>query len=466
MRRTKIVCTIGPKTCDYQQLEKLAEGGMNVARLNMSHGTHEWHRKVIKGIHTLNEKGQYSIAVMMDTKGPEIRSGDLKVELDLKKGDTFTFTTKRQAEYAPFTTEVNYDDFIKDVKVGDIILVDGGMLSMKVNKKTKTDAICECMDTGKMGSRRHLNIRGKSAKLPSITKKDWDDIKFGIEEGVDFLALSFVKNPQAIMELKKYLADQKIVIDVIAKIESAAAIPHLEEIIEAADGVMVARGDLGAEIPLEEVPLVQEEIVKIARELGKPVVVATHLLESMIVHPTPTRAEVTDITHAILQRADSIMLSGETAAGNHPMKSLEVMDTVAKRIEKKLRESKKIMVEASNVKESMVMSASIMANNLEGSAIIVITRRGHMAGLLSRCRPNPPIYAFTNTTNVRRRLNIYWGVTSFRIDFSKDPEKTIQRAIALLKNRKLAKTMNRVIVVSDILASDEFVETVQIRTIK
>lgn len=466
MRRTKIICTIGPATCQYEKLKKLAEGGMNIARLNMSHGDHAWHRKVIKGVRTLNETGQFSIAIMMDTKGPEIRSGDLKQELELKKGDTFTFTTKRQAEYENKVTEVNYDGFIQDVKVGDIILVDGGMLSMEVKKKTKTDAICECMDSGKMGSRRHLNIRGKSAKLPSITKKDWDDIKFGIKEGVDFFALSFVKTPQAITELKNYLKKEKIGIDVIAKIESAAAVPNLEEIIEASDGAMVARGDLGAEIPIEEVPLIQEEIIKICRDLGKPVVVATHLLESMIIHPTPTRAEVTDITHAILQRTDAIMLSGETAAGRHPIKALSVMDTVSQRIEKKLMEDKKITVEASNVKESMVMSASIMANNLEGSAIIVITRRGHMAGLLSRCRPNPPIFAFTNTTNVRRKLNIYWGVTSFRIDFSKDPEKTIQRAISLLKSRDMIKAKDKVIVVSDILASDEFVETVQIRTIK
>ncbi len=466
MRRTKIICTIGPKTYQYEKLEKLAQKGMNIARLNMSHGNYEWHQKVIKAVRTLNETGKYSVSIMMDTKGPEIRSGDLKKEIILKAGDQFTFTIKRKAEYPAYVTEVNYDEFINDIKIGDIILVDGGMLSMKVRKKTKTDAICECLDSGKMTSRRHLNIRGKSAKLPSITKKDWEDIKFGIKEGVDFFALSFVKSPKAINELKKYLEKKKISISVIAKIESAAAIPHLEEIIEVADGAMVARGDLGSEIPIEEVPLIQGEIIKICRNLGKPVIVATHLLESMIMHPTPTRAEVTDIAYAVFQRTDAIMLSGETAAGNYPNKAISIMDKVSRRIEKKLREEKKITVEASNIKESMVMSASIMANNLEGSAIIVITRRGHMAGLLSRCRPNPPIFAFTNTTSVRRKLNIYWGVSSFRIDFSKDPEKTIQRAIAALKKRNLVKRNENIIVVSDILASHEFVETVQIRTIK
>lgn len=466
MRRTKIICTIGPKTCHYDKIEKLAKRGMNVARINMSHGDHEWHRKVIKAIKTLNEKGQYYVAMMMDTKGPEVRSGDIKEELELRKGDEFTFTIRREAVYEKFCTEVNYDGFIDDVQVDDTILIDGGLMSFKVVKKTKKDIICSCMDGGILSSRRHINIRGKSAKLPSITEKDWKDIEFGIQEGVDFIALSFVKNKKTILDLQKHLKKKKLSIDVIAKIESAAAIPHLDNIIDAADGVMIARGDLGAEVPLEEVPLLQEEIVQKCRQLGKPVIVATHLLESMIVHPTPTRAEVTDITQAVKQRSDAIMLSGETAAGNHPFKALTIMDTVAQRIEQKLMENKKITVDGDHdSKEQMVMSASIMGNNLESPAIIVITRRGFMAKLISRCRPNSPIYAFTNTPNARRKLNIFWGVTAYRIDFSMDPEKTIQRAITLLKDKGLAKKGNQIILVSDILAGEKYVETIQIRKV-
>lgn len=467
MRKTKIICTIGPRTCEYDQLKILAEGGMNIARLNISHGDYEWHRKVIKHIRTLNEKRQYSIAIMLDTKGSEVRSGDLKNELSLSKGDEFIFTIRREPEYPENTTEVSYDGFIDDVKVGDIILVDGGIISFKVKEKTAQDIICECRDGGILTSRRHLNIRGKSVKLPSITEGDWKDIEFGVKEGVDSIALSFVKTAGAIKELKKYLTRKKVHIEVVAKIESAASIPNLESIIKAADGVMVARGDLGSELPFEEVPLIQSEIVNLSRFYGKPVIIATHLLESMIIHPTPTRAEVTDIAQAVRERADAIMLSGETATGNYPFRALEVMDKVARRIEKKMEEDKKVIVPASDdLKEQIVMSAAIMGNNIEANSILVFTRRGFMASLLSRCRPNSPIYAFTNTTHVRRKLNLYWGVQSFYIEFFKDPEKTIQCAFALLKKNKLIRKNHRVIIVSDILASEEVVDTIQVRTIR
>lgn len=466
MRRTKIICTIGPKTCHYEKLQKLAERGMNVARLNMSHGDYEWHRKVIKAIKTLNKKAQYSIAVLIDTKGPEIRSGDVKHEIHLDKGDELIFTVRREAEYAANCVDVSYDGFIDDVQVDDRILVDGGLLKFRVKEKNKKDIICECRDGGTLTSRRHLNILGRSANLPSITEKDWKDIEFGIAEGVDFFALSFVKNAQVITDLKKYLGDKKVAIDVIAKIESAAAIPHIDEIIQVADGVMVARGDLGAEIPLEEVPLLQEEIVEKCRKIGNPVIVATHLLESMIVNPTPTRAEVTDISEAVKEGADAIMLSGETASGNYPFKAISVMNRVACRMEQKILEDKEVRVESSSdSKEEIATSASIMANNLHASGIIVITRRGYMAKLLARCRPNSMVYAFTNTTNVRRKLNLYWGINPFRIDFSNDPEKTIQRAINSLKGKELIKEGERVIIVSDILAGEKFVETIQVRKV-
>lgn len=467
MRRTKIICTIGPSTCRYEQLEKLAECGMNVARLNMSHGTHEWHRGVIKSIRTLNEKAMYNVAILLDTKGPEIRSGDLKKEVVVQKGTRFVFTIRREAEYDDYCTEVSYDGFIHDVEVGDVILVDGGIISFMVLEKTDSDIICECIDGGILTSRRHLNVRGRSATLPSITSKDWEDIEFGIAEGIDFIALSFVKEAEVIRDLKRKLEARHIAIGVIAKIESAASIPHLDEILEVCDGAMVARGDLGAEIPLEDVPLVQEKIVSECWRMGKPSIVATHLLESMIVYPTPTRAEVSDIAVAVNSRADAIMLSGETALGRHPFKAVEVMNKVAIRIEESQLAEKKISVPPSmQPKEEMVMSASIIANNLETAALIVITRRGLMASLLSRCRPNPPIFAFTNTSNVRRKLNLYWGVHPFRIGFSKDPEKTLQRAIQLLKQKKSLAGGDRIVVVSDILVGDDYVETIQLRDIK
>ncbi|MGI9536227.1 MAG: pyruvate kinase [Desulfocapsaceae bacterium] len=465
-RRTKIVCTIGPETAPFPVLKKLADNGMNVARLNMSHGTHQWHSEVIKHIKTLNEKTESSVAILLDTKGPEIRTGDVKSNIVLSKGDHITFTVRRQAELEPYCVEINYDGFVSDVSHGDIVLIDGGMLSLEVIKITQTDIQCKCLEDGVLGSRRHVNVRGKSADLPSITEKDWQDINFGIENGVDFIALSFVKGASAIKELRQYITNQKVPIDIVAKIESGDAIPHIDEIIEASDGIMIARGDLGAELPYEEVPLLQDQIIKKCRIAGKPVIVATHMLESMIVNPTPTRAEVTDITQAVLQGTDAIMLSGETATGKHPVKALEVMDTVARRIEAQMSQNADVEVQASNdPKYEIARSASILNNNIDAVATLVFTRRGLMAVLLSRCRPNGPIYAFTNTTHVRRRLGIHWGVYAFRIKFSKDPEVSIGRAVEQLKSRKLLSEGDRMIVLSDILAGGEFIETVQIRIV-
>lgn len=466
IRKTKIVCTIGPKTSPFATLKQLAENGMNVARLNMSHGTHKWHRDVIKHIKTINEKTGSSVAILLDTKGPEVRTGDVSRDIVLHKGDTLTLTIRRQAELESYCVEINYDGFVTDVALGDIVLIDGGMLTLKVINITQTDINCECLDDGVLNSRRHVNIRGKSADLPSITEKDWQDIAFGIENGVDFIALSFVKGALAIEELQQYITEKNAPIDIFAKIESAEAIPHIDEIVAVTDGIMIARGDLGAELPYEEVPLLQEQIINKCRIAGKPVIVATHMLESMIVNPTPTRAEVTDITQAVLQGTDAIMLSGETATGKHPLKALEVMDVVARRIERHMEQDTRVRGQASdNAKYEIARSASILNNNLKAVATLVFTRRGLMAVLLSQCRPNGPIYAFTNTTHVRRRLGIHWGVYAFRIKFSKDPETSIGRAVAQLQRKKLLKEGDRMIVLSDILAGGKFIETVQVRIV-
>ena len=439
---------------------------MNIARLNMSHGTHKWHGDVIKHIKTINRKTGSSVAILLDTKGPEVRTGDVSRDIVLCKGDSITLTIRRQAELEPYCVEISYDGFVTDVALGDIVLIDGGMLSLKVINITSTDIECECLDDGILGSRRHVNIRGKSADLPSITEKDWQDIHFGIENSVDFIALSFVKRAQAIIELKHFIAKQKASIDILAKIESAEAIPHLDEILTAADGIMIARGDLGAELPFEEVPLLQDQIISKCRTAGKPVIVATHMLESMIVNPTPTRAEVTDITQAVLQGTDAIMLSGETATGKYPLKTLEVMDIVARRIERQMEQDTRVNVQVSeNAKYEIARSASILNNNLKAVATLVFTRRGLMAVLLSQCRPNGTIYAFTNTTHVRRRLGIHWGVHALRIKFSEDPEVSIGRALDQLQRKKLIAKGDRVIVLSDILAGGKFIETVQVRIV-
>jgi len=466
MRETKIICTIGPKTCRYEMLLQLAEKGMNVARLNMSHATLDWHLDVIRSIKRINKKTGSPIAILLDTKGPEVRTGDVRRNIALKKGDSLTLTIRRQAVLEPDCVEVRYDEFVNEVEVGDTVLIDGGMLSFKVMEIRGKDVICESLDDGVLTSRRHINIRGKSADMPSITEKDWQDIDFGIENNIDFIALSFVRDASSIVKLQNYLKEKKAPIKILAKIESAEAIPQLDEIVAVTDGVMIARGDLGAELPYEEVPLLQGEIIKKCREAGKPVVVATHMLESMIFNPTPTRAEVTDITYAVQQGADAIMLSGETATGKHPLRALETMDTVARRIEKSMKTDVKVRVAASgNSKEEIARSAAILNNNLKATGTLVITRRGLIAVLLSKCRPISPIFAFTNTSHVRRRLGIHWGIHAYLIKFSNDPEISIQRAIEQLKRKEIVTTGNRIIVLSDILVEGNYIETVQVRII-
>ncbi|KAF8413265.1 hypothetical protein HHK36_001241 [Tetracentron sinense] len=459
-RKTKIVCTIGPSTNTREMIWKLAEAGMNVARMNMSHGDHASHQKVIDLVKEYNAQSKDNvIAIMLDTKagffillflyvsikllakGPEVRSGDLPQPITLTSGQEFTFTIRRGVGTEDCVS-VNYDDFVNDVEVGDMLLVDGGMMSLVVKSKTGDSVKCEVVDGGELKSRRHLNVRGKSATLPSITEKDWDDIKFGVDNKVDFYAVSFVKDAQVVHELKDYLRSCGADIHVIVKIESADSIPNLHSIITASDGAMVARGDLGAELPIEEVPLLQEEIITMCRSMGKAVIVATNMLESMIVHPTPTRAEVSDIAIAVREGADAVMLSGETAHGKFPLKAVKVMHTVSLRTEATMvgGETPPNLGQAfkNHMSEMFAFHATMMSNTL-GTSIIVFTRTGFMPILLSHYRPSGTIFAFTDEERVRQRLALYQGVCPIRMQFSGDAEETFTNALSLLQNQGLVK---------------------------
>ncbi|KAJ6850842.1 plastidial pyruvate kinase 2 [Iris pallida] len=441
-RKTKIVCTIGPSTNTKEMIWKLAEAGMNVARMNMSHGDHASHQKVIDLVKEYNAQTKDNvIAIMLDTKGPEVRSGDLPQPINLESGQEFTFTIKRGVGTEDCVS-VNYDDFVNDVEVGDMLLVDGGMMSLVVKSKTDDSVKCEVVDGGELKSRRHLNVRGKSATLPSITEKDWDDIKFGVDNKVDYYAVSFVKDADVVHELKGYLRNCGADIHVIVKIESADSIPNLHSIITASDGAMVARGDLGAELPVEEVPLLQEEIIRLCRSMGKAVIVATNMLESMIVHPTPTRAEVSDIAIAVREGADAVMLSGETAHGKFPLKAVKVMHTVALRTEATVVESEKPtnLGEAfkNHMSEMFAYHATMMSNTL-GTSTVVFTRTGFMAILLSHYRPYGTIFAFTDEERVRQRLALYQGVCPVYMEFSDDAEETFAMAVSYLQNHGMVK---------------------------
>ncbi|KAL7146220.1 hypothetical protein ABFS83_06G025800 [Erythranthe nasuta] len=448
-RKTKIVCTIGPSTDTKEMIWKMAEAGMNVARLNMSHGDHKSHQKVIDLVKEYNAQSKDNvIAIMLDTKGPEVRSGDLTQPIELTPGQEFTFTIQRGVGTAD-RVSVNYDDFVNDVEVGDMILVDGGMMSLVVISKTADSVKCEVVDGGELKSRRHLNVRGKSATLPSITEKDWDDIKFGVDNKVDFYAVSFVKDADVVHELKNYLNDAGADIHVIVKIESADSIPNLHSIITASDGAMVARGDLGAELPIEDVPLLQEEIIRLCRSMGKAVIVATNMLESMIVHPTPTRAEVSDIAIAVREGADAVMLSGETAHGKFPLKAAQVMHAVSLRTETAVvcgTPSNLGQAFKNHTSEMFAYHATKMSNTL-GTPIVVFTRTGFMAILLSHYRPSGTIFAFTNEKRVQQRLALYQGVCPIYMEFSEGAEETFADALALLKKQGMVKEGEQVALV-------------------
>ncbi|KAG1367723.1 plastidial pyruvate kinase 2 [Cocos nucifera] len=441
-RKTKIVCTIGPSTNTREMIWKLVETGMNVARLNMSHGDHASHQRVIDLVKEYNAQSKDNvIAIMLDTKGPEVRSGDLPQPILLTSGQEFTFTIRRGVG-TETCVSVNYDDFVNDVEVGDMLLVDGGMMSLTVKSKTEDSVKCEVVDGGELKSRRHLNVRGKSATLPSITDKDWDDIKFGVENKVDFYAVSFVKDAKVVHELKDYLKSCGADIHVIVKIESADSVPNLHSIITASDGAMVARGDLGAELPIEEVPLLQEEIIRLCRSMGKAVIVATNMLESMIVHPTPTRAEVSDIAIAVREGADAVMLSGETAHGKYPLKAVKVMHTVALRTEATMvrGEAPANLGQAfkNDMSEMFAYHATMMSNTL-GTSIVVFTRTGFMAILLSHFRPSGTIFAFTDEERVRQRLSLYQGVCPIYMQFSDGAEKSFAEALPYLQKQGMIK---------------------------
>eukprot|EP00177_Eucheuma_denticulatum_P008319 GFKZ01015133.1.p1 GENE.GFKZ01015133.1~~GFKZ01015133.1.p1 ORF type:complete len:573 (+),score=93.11 GFKZ01015133.1:165-1883(+) len=476
-RQSKIVCTIGPKTCDVESIEKLAETGMDIVRLNMSHGTHEWHRGVIDRVREVNGKGRFNLGLLLDTKGPEVRSGDLKAPIKVKRGQRFVWTVRKDFEnFDDCTVDVSYDDFVNDVNVGDTLLVDGGMSSFLCTEITDTDVISECIDGGTLTSRRHLNVRGKSASLPAITAKDWEDIKFGMQMNVDFYALSFVKHEDDVATLKTYLRDHDCQALVLSKIESADAVKRLRPILEVSDGAMVARGDLGAEIPIEDVPLFQDEIVNINRALRKPTIVATHMLESMITYPTPTRAEVADITEAVRQGADATMLSGETANGAYPYKALGVMATVAESVvaqDSALSESDLFSpisqqrdLEGQDARLDLAYGASTMASRLNVAAIVVFTRVGTYAKLVSSTRPRCPVIAFTPDEDLVRRLTLFWGVKPFQLNFSEDPEETIENAVNLMLEKGLTSTGDTLVITSDMLVKNsDTVNTIQVRTV-
>ena len=467
MRKTKIICTLGPATEKPEVIRQLIARGADVFRLNMSHAQHDWVRAIVPRIRHLAKQAPRPIGILLDTQGPAIRTGPVKTPLELKKGEIIEFTVRHAKKTQKKSVDVNYDKFVDDVSVGDNILVDNGLIKLEVAEKKKNRVLCKVITPAPLGSRRHINLPGVHISLPALTKKDVADVSLGAEVGVDFVALSFVRKPADLMELRDLLTRKKSKACVLAKIEDQSAVSSIEDIIRAADLVMIARGDLGIEVPMEELPIIQRRIVKSCIRLGKPVVVATHMLESMIKNRVPTRAEITDVANAVFEQADAIMLSGETSTGLFPVDCVEVLNRVATRMERSVSAGYAQDAILEDNRQKTVASAVMLANSLTRSKLVVFTRHGKMARNTSNLRPeHSTIFAFTPNEEVRRQLSICWGVSGHRIEFSEDPNETIETAAKYLRERKLVTTGDNLVVISDVKARGERIDCVLLRAIK
>ena len=417
MRRTKIVCTMGPNTNSRDLMKKLIETGMDVARFNFSHGDHDEQKMRMDMLKELRKELKTPVAILLDTKGPEIRAGVLKdgKKVNLVTGQTFTLTTVQETGDENHCS-VSYTGLTEDIKEGDTILIDDGLIGLRVEKVNAPEIVCTVVNGGELGEKKGVNVPNVSINLPNLTEKDKGDLLFGIEQDIDFVAASFIRNAEAINEIREFLvANGGEHIDIIAKIENAEGVQNIDSIIDAADGVMVARGDLGVEIPACQVPHVQKIIIEKCNHKYKPVITATQMLDSMIKNPRPPRAETTDVANAIYQGTSAIMLSGETAAGKYPVEALKTMVKIAVRTEADIDFNQQFSVRtkehATNVTTAISHATCMTAIDLNAKAIIAVTRSGNTARMVSKYRPGCPIIACTPNERIWRQLNLVWGVT-------------------------------------------------------
>jgi pyruvate kinase len=469
MRKTKIICTLGPATSSYEMISAMHEAGMDIIRLNMSHATQAWALRMIEHVVELNKHAPFPVGILLDTQGPEIRTGVRESDLDLKTGDEISITVRDDTSVEETSININYDELIDTVNVGDKITVDNGLINLQVLEKEKNRMCCKVLDGGKLGSKKHVNLPGIRVNLPAITQKDREDILWGIQQELDFIALSFVREPDDVQQLRDLIAshrpDKANTIKIIAKIEDQEGLRNLEEIVKVADGIMVARGDLGVEIDLAELPNTQRHIVDLCARYGRRVIVATHLLESMIENPIPTRAEVTDVANAVYEEADAIMLSGETTVGKHPLRCIRQLDAISRATEPKegLKLTEKL--ELNSDKEHLAATAVELADSLQAKGIVVVTRHGIMANFVTNCHPRTsPIFAFTNIGVTRRLMTLNRYLFPFKIEFSHDPEETLARAFAELKEKAKLQTGDKVVVISDLLIDQDSVG-IQVRSL-
>lgn len=455
MKKTKIVATIGPSSESEEKLSELIDSGMNVTRLNFSHGNHEEHLKRIETIKKVRKEKNSHTAIMLDTKGPEIRTGNFKEEeVYLEEGQNYTITTRNILGDNTICS-VTYENLTEDVIVGDSILIDDGLVELEITKIVDTDIHCIVKNSGKISNHKGVNVPMVNINLPAVTEKDILDIKFAIKNELDFIAASFVRKAEDVLQIRTVLEENNGEdIKIISKIENFEGVKNIEEIIKVSNGIMVARGDLGVEIPPEEVPLVQKEIIKKCNKVGKPVITATQMLDSMIRNPRPTRAEVTDVANAILDGTDAIMLSGETAMGKYPVETLTTMKNIAVTTEKsvdyrKLLKDKKEKV-SNTITNAISYSACSTSESLCSKAIFTPTASGYTAVAVSKYRPKAYIVAPTQSEKVARYLNLIWGVYPVIAEKPKTTDDLLNNAIKVGKENKLIETGDIIVITAGI----------------
>lgn len=456
MRKTKIVATIGPASDNKETIARLVEAGLDVARLNLSHGDYEEHSKKIELIREVEDDTGKTIGIMLDTRGPEVRTGPLedKKEIFLYAGEEITLTTDDVIGNKE-RISVSYKELTKDVKTGSRILIDDGLLELQVLEVKGNDIRCKVLNGGLLGSYKGVNIPGVSLNLPALTKKDKEFIHFGIKMGINFIAASFVRKAQDIIAIRAFLDNEGAAgIYIIAKIENQEGVDHIDEILEVADGIMIARGDLGVEIPPEKVPVIQKKLIRKCNDAGKPVITATQMLNSMIGNPRPTRAEASDVANAILDGTDAIMLSGESAIGKYPVESVKTMDRTAREIEGSAfyREtmfstSQKDRVKVSTITESISSATCKIAMEIGAKCIISATSSGSTARMVSKFRPNIPIIAVTHDKYVKHYLTVCWGIHPIQLAVrGHTTDELIKNSIRATRRYGLVKAGDRVVI--------------------
>ena len=437
MRKTKIICTLGPSTDKDGVLRELVANGMNVARFNFSHGSHEEHKGRLDNLKAIRAELGKPVAALLDTKGPEIRLKEFKngVEM-LEAGQTFTLTT-REVEGTKEICSITYKDLPQDVHEGGTIMLDDGLIKLRITNVTDTDITCEVLNSGKIKNKKGVNVPGVHLSMPYLSQRDRDDIIFGVQQGFDFIAASFVRTAQDVYDIRNLLNEYDSNIRIIAKIENREGVNNIDSILAAADAVMVARGDLGVEIDFTELPGIQKSVIDRSFSFGKPIVTATQMLDSMMVNPRPTRAEISDVANAIYDGTSAIMLSGETAAGAYPVEALKTMSAIAERTENEVHYRDNRLVDASNgqisVSDATAHAACLTAKDVNASAIVTVSESGNTARLLSKYRPAQPIIACVMNEQVQRQLAISWGITPLMMPLAHSTDELIEMSTALAK---------------------------------